>query len=268
MFSSAVLLGMIALGWGSPLEAAGAARPGARVIGGSVTKIQLFPYMVSVRASTVVRANPSSPNTEEHRCGGTIISKDWVLSTTTCMDTFMNAFPTVWLRAGNTNGNIGVKYDVAKIIEHPGFKYQGDIPVNDVSLVKTSKSITFTASVKAVTLAPANLVLKAGSVVRLVGWGLTTIYGEPPTVLSDVQMETLADKECSQLYGTVAGTFCAGTLTGTKGACDGDHGGPLIYNNEQVGLLSWGNSCGRKNMPEGYTSVAHFRAWIKTETGV
>lgn len=49
----------------------------------------------------------------------------------------------------------------------------------------------------------------------------------------------------------------------------GDSGGPLVCTTDadkkwyQVGVISWGRSCGRKNTPGIYTVVEKYRHWIK-----
>lgn len=54
----------------------------------------------------------------------------------------------------------------------------------------------------------------------------------------------------------------------------GDSGGPLVCNTEsdktwyQVGIISWGKSCGQKNMPGIYTLLENYNLWIKKVTEV
>lgn len=52
----------------------------------------------------------------------------------------------------------------------------------------------------------------------------------------------------------------------------GDSGGPLICTTEpgqkwyQVGIISWGRSCGQKNIPGIYTLLENYSLWIKKVT--
>lgn len=50
----------------------------------------------------------------------------------------------------------------------------------------------------------------------------------------------------------------------------GDSGGPLTCEKEGThyvyGLVSWGDSCGKKNKPGVYTNVIHFLDWIASKT--
>lgn len=56
--------------------------------------------------------------------------------------------------------------------------------------------------------------------------------------------------------------ICTETEKG-KGACNGDYGAPLVYNNELVGLLSWLDfSCSSGN-PNVFTRVSYYDHWIE-----
>ena len=65
--------------------------------------------------------------------------------------------------------------------------------------------------------------------------------------------------------------ICAGS--GGKDACLGDSGGPLVWSDEQnhqsylIGVVSWGEGCGRPEYPGVYTRVTEFLDWIETTTG-
>ena len=66
---------------------------------------------------------------------------------------------------------------------------------------------------------------------------------------------------------------CSGTLAGSKGACNGDSGGPLIVSFKdgrhiQVGVVSWGlssatgKSCKVKAQFTAYTRLANYGDWV------
>ncbi len=65
--------------------------------------------------------------------------------------------------------------------------------------------------------------------------------------------------------------ICAGTMEGVKDSCVGDSGGPLFYYDYlrgnkipvQVGVTSWGNGCGRQNLPGIYSTVSSAYEWIR-----
>lgn len=60
-------------------------------------------------------------------------------------------------------------------------------------------------------------------------------------------------------------------INGTSGAegrdaCDGDGGGPLVCEKNktwyQMGIVSFGIGCGRRNVPGVYTRVSAYTDWI------
>ena len=61
-----------------------------------------------------------------------------------------------------------------------------------------------------------------------------------------------------------------GHLSGGVDACQGDSGGPAVSTrtNRQVGVVSWGAGCARRNRPGVYANVANFIPWIRRTTGL
>lgn len=58
---------------------------------------------------------------------------------------------------------------------------------------------------------------------------------------------------------------CVGTYEGGVGACSGDSGGPMVVNDELVGITSWADPCAKPHHPTVYTSVPYYRDWIQQQ---
>lgn len=97
---------------------------------------------------------------------------------------------------------------------------------------------------------------------------------EPQTC--NQQIATLIDKygldqEFAGVRVDPALQICAGT--GGTDSCQGDSGGPLVARTwedgpVQIGVVSWGLGCARKESPGVYSRVSAYTDWISSETGI
>nr|BFD82243.1 serine protease [Streptomyces sp. Xyl84] len=102
-----------------------------------------------------------------------------------------------------------------------------------------------------------------GTSALVYGWGDTTGGAAYPHGLHAARVHVLPDAQCRRAYpGNAEGTYapetmlCAGESTGGRDACQGDSGGPLVAEGRLIGLVSWGNGCGRAGSPGVYTRVS------------
>ncbi len=101
-----------------------------------------------------------------------------------------------------------------------------------------------------------------------------------PDQLRQVEIKRYSYNDCIEAFGAIglneknglkiADTeMCAGTPKGSGDSCQGDSGGPLVAPADnvrgyvQVGIVSWGISCGQRGLPGVYTRVSEFYPWIK-----
>mgnify|MGYP000029452621 CR=1 FL=1 len=102
-----------------------------------------------------------------------------------------------------------------------------------------------------------------------------------PDQLREVEIERFSHDDCLSAFGVYGydqtnglrisadAEICAGKQAQSTDSCQGDSGGPLVAPADnalgwvQVGVVSWGISCGQKGLPGVYTRVAEYYDWVK-----
>lgn len=237
----------------------------SRIIGGTPTSIQNFPYTVQVLYNMQLI------------CGGSLLTTRHVLSAAHCFvdDRNVVARPSLFaIRAGTTNLNAGgTVYYVTSIRVHE--RYNQPVRDNDVAVVTLSSSVTLSNNVQTAKIPVAGAVLPDNTTVVVVGWGRTNPnIPSASSVLNEVSVRTVNNQVCAQRYQWLESlsndTFpvtdsmlCAGLLDiGGADACSGDSGGPLNYGDVVVGITSWGFSCAQPLFPGVYARVSSYTTWI------
>ncbi|KAG8006722.1 Tryptase-2 [Nibea albiflora] len=197
------------------------------IIGGHDAPKGKWPWMAHL--------NITSDGKNRWRCGGTILSDQWVLTAANC-----------WNRQPGPNmkhsflsvGSHNLKQESARymqidtVMTHPEYRAQGSGYVNDIALVKLRKKLIFSQIVAPVTLPSIDDTFGSSSECWITGWGN---------------------------IGT------NGNQDGGMDACKGDYGGPLVCRKGgdyvQVGVMSYG-SCGLSGRPGVYTQVSKYLRFI------
>ncbi|MFD4700019.1 S1 family serine peptidase [Streptomyces niveus] len=101
----------------------------------------------------------------------------------------------------------------------------------------------------------------SGTLVKAAGWGATSEGGPPiALLLRYVEVPIVARSACQRAYGSASVNtrmLCAGASEDSKDVCQGDKGGPLFHGDTLVGIVSWGDGCGRDSAPGGYANVSN-----------
>jgi secreted trypsin-like serine protease len=271
-----------------------------RIVGGEeVSNPQARPWQVALYRMSDGKMN--------FLCGGSVISVNWVLTAAHCIIGGSAAKPgdyAIVERATQIdfalNGDVGHggrRLAARRIIVHEG--YDAAKSENDIALIELAAP----AQATPVPFAWANTSgLEApGKNAVVTGWGqlreirrdeqgrpFDAQSGQPVTSansqlyldnkLRQVELPLVATASCREDYKTSAKvidarTLCAGVAQGGKDSCQGDSGGPLVGRDEkqffvQIGVVSWGNGCGRAGFPGVYTRVSAFEAWLREKTGI
>jgi len=231
-------------------------------------------------------------STGSHSCGGSIISKQFVMTAAHCT-------------AGRRASDLSVQYGVTtisasgpnvvgvkKIIQHADYNPYNNY-ANDISLLMVEEPFEFdgvtVAPVQLPDLAYATPQTDSGGEGVLVGWGLNAVGfvgldifeqltypnlkslqtgGYIQNTLQEVGLKIYSDEECTARHeGSTDPRYhiCGGVDEGGKGQCSGDSGGPLIYNGQQVGIVSWSiKPCTVAPYPGVYCKVSQYVDWIRS----
>ncbi|XP_046960197.1 trypsin CFT-1-like [Vanessa cardui] len=237
------------------LTAAVASPSQQRIVGGSLTTINQYPF-----GAAVLKLFGSN-----HRqvCGGTIINNRSVLSAAHCfVREPTNAFQ---IRVGSSFANSGGSvHPVSQIINHPNYNVMNN---NDISVLRVSRAFTFGSTVQVGRIPGSNYGLADNQPVWVIGWGMTSFGGSPSEQLRHVQVWTVNQNICRNSYGSVItdNMLCAGHLNvGGRDSCTQDSGGPLLHNGVVVGVVSFGNGCGDGRFPGVYARVSRYTSWIQS----
>ncbi|NXN97037.1 TM11E protease, partial [Rhinopomastus cyanomelas] len=235
-----------------------------RIIGGQRAQEGEWPWQASIQLDGT------------HRCGASVISNTWLLTAAHCFRGITN--PRRW------TASFGIllrppkqKKLVRRIIIHE--KYSDFVldHEHDVAVVELASPIEFTSDVHSVCLPEASHVFPDNASCFVTGWGALENDGSSVNQLRQAEVKIISTAICNrrQVYGgaITPGMLCAGYLEGQVDACQGDSGGPLVHANSRgiwylVGIVSWGDECGKANKPGVYTRVTYYRNWINAKTGI
>ncbi|KAG8190283.1 hypothetical protein JTE90_025795 [Oedothorax gibbosus] len=244
--------------------------PKSKVVGGTHSSFGEWPWQVSVRRSSFFGFAST------HRCGGAILSENWIATAAHCVDDLLKS--QIRIRVG--------EYDFSTIQEPAPFQERGVerklvhprynffTYEHDLALVKLDSPIVLQAHVKPICL-PNKDETFVGLNATVTGWGRLSEGGTLPSKLQQVRVPIISNEKCQKMFQKAGRQesipeifLCAGYEAGGRDSCQGDSGGPLQAKREDgrwflAGIISWGIGCAEPNMPGVCTRISKFTNWIQ-----
>ncbi|XP_020288284.1 chymotrypsin-2-like [Pseudomyrmex gracilis] len=223
-----------------------------RLVGGTNAAESEFPYQASLRYFDL------------HICSGTLISDKHVLSAAHCVCGLID-YPSEELsvRTGSVKLTEGEKHAVKSITCHPDYRYGPEESwTADIVVITLAEQICVSASQLPIALATRKT--PDGERAVISGWGRVRPFSFLSRNLQKLSLPIIDNKMCQEYYKNFTildSQICTFERKGI-GACKGDSGNPLVYNNTLVGVFSWTKPCAI-GFPDVFTNVIYFTDFIE-----
>lgn len=252
---------LVVVGAAMPLATAAPAAADRVVVGG-------FPVDVSHSPWTVALASRDRFGDARagQFCGGAVIGRTTVLTAAHCLSrSVVGTSPMRDLRVitGRTDllSQEGREIPVREVWINP--HYDAGTNAGDFAVLVLAEPVSQDSVVPLA--GEGDPAYTPGTDAMVYGWGDTTGAAAYAQSLHAAPVHVLPDASCEQAYPGGVGEdgpylpdsmLCAGEAAGGRDACQGDSGGPLVAQGRLIGLVSWGNGCGRAGSPGVYTRVS------------
>lgn len=244
------------------------------IVGGANADVAHFPFMASLMFEY-----DSQPGTIYPFCGGSVLDATHILTAAHCVyDTAAYQVPNMKVVIGVNNAQdmlIAQKVAV-KNIYYPS-DYNDSTLVNDVAVLELSQPLPTYASSNEVTLGTSGdgvFYRDETEDFTIVGYGrLSTNQKNPDLQFMEASVNYVSAAHCGSWQGITitdklictngnSNPVLAPTLV--TATCQGDSGGPLIWNNKQIGIVSFGPAtCGKSDYAQSvFTDVSQYKDWI------
>ncbi|XP_070533833.1 uncharacterized protein [Ptychodera flava] len=235
-----------------------------RIVGGSSAALGEVPWQVSLLQYG------------SHHCGGSVISKHWILTAAHCVQYTSASAWTV--KVGFTSQASGSPYlfeaQVARIVMHPS--YNSGTDAWDLALMYIDEAIEYNDYVRPICLPPVDDgdFFRDGQSCLISGWGDLYHGGSSPDDMQVATIPLVSQETCRAHYSYSRiqdNMICAYYPGGGVDTCQGDSGGPMACQTDTgrwylAGVTSWGDGCAQYGIPGVYARVTAGRSWIDEVT--
>ncbi|KAJ0021978.1 hypothetical protein NQD34_009468, partial [Periophthalmus magnuspinnatus] len=234
-----------------------------RIIGGVEAALGRWPWQVSLYYSN------------RHNCGGSIITRHWVVTAAHCVHNYRLPQVSNWVVYAGLVTRSSAKmtqrtgYAVEKIIYNKNYNHRSHD--SDIALMKLRTPLNFSDTIRPVCLPQYDYDLPGGTQCWISGWGYTQPDGskvhtttaihstkclsniscndeetilfavQSPDTLKEAPVPIISTKKCNSscMYNgeITSRMLCAGYTEGKVDACQGDSGGPLVCQDDNVWRL-------------------------------
>lgn len=234
----------------------------------------------------------SLQNSDGHFCGGSIISKKFILTAAHCVS--KKSAKNIYVMSGGELQDELIKLPSVKKIITSNYKtwFQNKgIKRHDIALLELSNNIELSSKIAIIDLPEVstnadieNLLLNAENNIIITGWGITENTTRPDhlQVVENVKLYPLPDSDfwdeenkkiitegyysLIDYWGTYSsGDYIVSKVENGKSLCRGDSGGPIAIKNKNI-LLGVASHLSHHSCYETdvlyYTSVISHRKWI------
>ncbi|XP_034003724.1 granzyme K-like [Trematomus bernacchii] len=220
---------------------------GSKIINGKIADDKLMKYMVSVQEDG------------EHKCGGFLVSKHFVVTHGGCK---FDEDGKVMVVLGTHH----LSKPGSKVKEH--FKSTCKPPPGigtDIMLIEIYRKKPDDLP-KEIQLQDPETDVKENEKCQFAGWGPVKNNGsDHDDQLNVVNVTVISQEACKvQIPGLRANAICTGGKQTTDEGrfCKRDAGGPLVCKGKAVGIATVNEDCSFTGLPSVYIDISEYRSWI------